>query len=815
MGYWSIVLPDETQNYISNPSIEIDTSGWSAIAGAITRSDTDAMYGIYCLAVTPTSSSDDGAYFGEVTLDGGDDYTFSAYIRGAAGVPYKMYFASTSGSAVGTPATFTATGVWERQEVSYNSTGSTDFRVYVTKNDSASSATYYIDAAQVEEHAYSTTYCDGNQPGCYWLLGEHASMSRRDGQSRAGGREYNLDTYNFYIVDLDGTGMAPIENFEQSRSLLLGSIYDGYRVLPRNFALIGDVIGSSRPDLHLQRKNLINAIRPDLTSTPQPFILRYRGSNLANPVEISAVYAGGLEMSTLDGFTERVAIRLTAYDPYWYEIGSRGASLTSIKSTTDANYIIVREDDDWGGVKTGFNGTVHSLVFDSKGNLYAGGAFTLQGATTVNYVAKYNGSVWSTMANSGASSDVGMNGAVNELLVDADDNVYATGAFTAAGGVAASYIAKWNGSAWEALGAGLNLDGNGLAIGLDGAIYAVGAFTTAGGSAANRVAKWSGGAWSAIDSTSLNNTAYGCVVGLDGYLYVCGSFTTAGGNTVNRISYWNGTDWQVMGPNASPGLNGLANKLSVAPNGYIYVTGQFTTAGGESSPYIARWNGTAWRAIPGLTGGTQAWAMFWSGNTLWVGGNFTSVSGDDVASSLVTLSNAGGGRGSWTHVDVDLPGSANVYAIAGKKTYYDDILYVGFDTSGTATSGYSNNVTNNSSTVKTYPKFKVSATLASTDTATLEYIRNSTTGKTIALNRDLQNGETITLDLTPGAQDLRSSAFGSLWQTLSRNSDFAQWYLLPGDNSIRVYVSYTGAPTITTQIEWRNAHWSMDGVSTG
>ena len=37
-------------------------------------------------------------------------------------------------------------------------------------------------------------------------------------------------------------------------------------------------------------------------------------------------------------------------------------------------------------------------------------------------------------------------------------DLYAGGGFTTAGGIAANYIAKWNGSSWSALGSGMNGD---------------------------------------------------------------------------------------------------------------------------------------------------------------------------------------------------------------------------------------------------------------------------------------------------------------------------------------------------------------------
>ena len=147
-----------------------------------------------------------------------------------------------------------------------------------------------------------------------------------------------------------------------------------------------------------------------------------------------------------------------------------------------------------------------------------------------------------------------MNGTVLALAVDGAGNLYAGGGFTSAGGVAANDIAKWDGSAWSALGSGMNGDvvrrpGGGRRrqplrrgrlhhrrrrggeqhrqVGRqrlvcpgqrDGRIRCPcsgggrrrqplrrGRFTTAGGVAANHIAKWNGSAWSALGS------------GIDGY----------------------------------------------------------------------------------------------------------------------------------------------------------------------------------------------------------------------------------------------------------------------------------------------------------
>ena len=46
--------------------------------------------------------------------------------------------------------------------------------------------------------------------------------------------------------------------------------------------------------------------------------------------------------------------------------------------------------------------------------------------------------------------------ATSPALAVSGTNLYAGGDFTTAGGVPANHIAKWNGSAWSALGSGID-----------------------------------------------------------------------------------------------------------------------------------------------------------------------------------------------------------------------------------------------------------------------------------------------------------------------------------------------------------------------
>src|SRR2546428_298829 len=75
-------------------------------------------------------------------------------------------------------------------------------------------------------------------------------------------------------------------------------------------------------------------------------------------------------------------------------------------------------------------------------------------------------------------------------------------------------------------------------------LYAGGAFTTAGGSAATNIAKWNGSSWSQLGS-GLNSTVYALAVsGSD--LYAGSNFATVRGNAAT-IAEWNGRSWPALG----------------------------------------------------------------------------------------------------------------------------------------------------------------------------------------------------------------------------------------------------------------------------
>ena len=277
---------------------------------------------------------------------------------------------------------------------------------------------------------------------------------------------------------------------------------------------------------------------------------------------------------------------------------------------------------------SGLNEECLTIAFDSSGNLYAGGVFNTAGGNSANYIAKWNGTMWSAL-------DSGLNDECLTIAFDSSGNLYAGGLFYTAGGNSANYIAKWDGSSWSAVGSGFGWFVRCLTYGSDGNLYAGGPFTTTGpgGISANCIAKWDGSSWSALGSglsinPGLSPECYTIAFDSTGNLYAGGEFTTAGSISANNIAKWNGTTstWSALGS----GLATRCNTIAFDSSGNLYAGGLFTTAGGNSANYIAKWDGSSWSALgSGLNEECKTIAFDSTGN-LYAGGLFTTAGGNSA-----------------------------------------------------------------------------------------------------------------------------------------------------------------------------------------
>src|SRR3990170_3988054 len=441
---WKIVVPEaaDVTNLITNPSIEVDTTGYTAVGGSVARSTTQQKRGGYSLAVTPTSGTADGVYYGTVSLTSGQSYTFSVDIWGVDTIPYRIYFATTGGTVKGTPTEVTGNGDWQRVTVTWTADATASFRLYVVKNNHASTGIFYIDGLLCINKAYDLLYFDGDSYRCKWNGTHHASTSVADAQTRSLGREYAIqDTYGMYIQELQGMGMGPVAHKTLDQALMDGALFRGSKVPPRSFALVGGFRGTSIANLHSQRKSLIDVIKPDRVKDNQPFLMRYYGADSTKPLEIACQFDS--ETGVIDDIHQAVAVRLMAYDPYFYEDGNAAQHLTTSTSLANVNRLIGRIDGAWSNMGEGAQGTVYTVIKAKDGTVYIGGIFTTVasgGSVAANRIAKYDGTTWSALGTGAADN------AVFKIIEAPDGSIYAVGSFTSMGGVANTQgIAVWNG----------------------------------------------------------------------------------------------------------------------------------------------------------------------------------------------------------------------------------------------------------------------------------------------------------------------------------------------------------------------------------
>jgi hypothetical protein len=265
------------------------------------------------------------------------------------------------------------------------------------------------------------------------------------------------------------------------------------------------------------------------------------------------------------------------------------------------------------GGEAGTNDWINALAVYDDGTgpaLYVGGAFTAAGGAPARYIARWDGSGWSEVGS-------GVNYGVLALAVFDDGGgpaLYAGGSFTTAGGGRARYIAKWNGSRWSGLGSGMNSSVFCLEVFDDGggpALYAGGNFLIAGGvQSVNHIAKWDGARWSRL-AGGVGSLVRALAVYDDGggpALYAGGEFRTASGVRAEGIAKWDGTSWSALGS----GVFGTVQALAAHDDGSgpaLYVGGTFPTADGVRVNHIARWNGSTWSALANGMGNAEHQAI--------------------------------------------------------------------------------------------------------------------------------------------------------------------------------------------------------------
>lgn len=279
---------------------------------------------------------------------------------------------------------------------------------------------------------------------------------------------------------------------------------------------------------------------------------------------------------------------------------------------------------------------VQTLALLPGRGLIAGGKFLQAGGVRATNLAAWNGVSWSTFGNAMGGIDYFSDetqtiyGAISSLAVK-DSTLYAAGSFTNIDGVQATNLAKWQNGNWSSVGPALSQWNWGpLVRGLgvhSNDLYAVGDFEKAGDVSISQVARWNGTNWFGLGAGIAQLTL--CVGSHGSNIFVGGQFAQAGGVPASSIARWNGKVWSALGrTNSGLGLVDLVMAQATdGKNIYLASSGGLETAE-VSSSCIIKWNGTNWSAVGSLKGSCHELTA--DGQSLYAAGRFL-MPNDEVA----------------------------------------------------------------------------------------------------------------------------------------------------------------------------------------
>lgn len=844
MKFW-IVKPYGGYNYLKNPAFAKPTGViyWAGTRATAAVSGDEQRRGAYSMKVTPVSGQSSYVAYAGLAVTAGLAYTFSCDVKGVAGQAMRIYINAYAAK------TFTATGYWQRVQVTATmGSGVTEAYVVVQRDSVANADPFYVDGVQFEQTMEMTTFIEGNQPGCGWVGLPLHSTSWRDPLSGNGGLLLDLSDY-VRILSVHGLGMG---NWNQVMTKMTsgGDMYQTHIRKSRNFSMVLAYTGDNQGDMQANRKVIIDALRPDYLfgSEDERRIIRYQGfdsngDEATNPVDIVCVFQPShTDTPSLPVFQKDV-LNFTIPSGLLQGAYDEGAEL-DYTAEFAADYIVRRSNvgewyeqigyGNYFNPLSGLTGVVNDIKEAPNGDIYVCGGMVnvdgISGATGVVRWGKMNQS-WEAVGAPNSSGFRAM------AFTPQGDLLVGGSAQNIAGVPEADYFAKYtlgtgSPAAWEAVGSGIvgNPSNRGvyaIAISPEGIIYIGGGFSSASGNAnCKNIAYWDqpSGLWKPL-STGLNNTVRALAFAPNGKLYIGGDFTDATLTGGDYICLWDGTSFVQLN---SPELNAPVNALAFDHYGKLIAGGQFTNAGNvPGADYIARWPGSRWEALgtgvdfevfsistKNIAGYQRDGAYYAPKGWVYVAGAFR-FGGGMFADRAAVYSNGG-----WASLDINLPGDPTVLPYPAVNVILhasDDTLYVGGSFSSGETldkavcgllSDRVYNFDTTSMSANTYPVIKVEGP------GILRSISNYSARKTIRFNNlQLNSGEIITLNLEPTNLVFTSnwSGRGSLLRYILPASNYGDFYLRPGSNTIVLFMTDTDSDTNATLV-WRPKFWGLDGA---
>ncbi|MCB0841459.1 MAG: T9SS type A sorting domain-containing protein, partial [Bacteroidetes bacterium] len=188
----------------------------------------------------------------------------------------------------------------------------------------------------------------------------------------------------------------------------------------------------------------------------------------------------------------------------------------------------------WNGTSwssgAGFNMSQTGIYADGS-QLYVGSDFGQI------HIIDDTGAVSSLPSMDGSSDNI-------DEILSFNGEIIVAGKFASSNGTTLNNIARWDGSAWQPLGTGVSGQVRSMVV-YDGELFVGGMFSNAGGKSAKFIAKWDGTNWSDVGG-SMTGSGYNGVWDMkveDGKLIAGGDFDEMGGVPAKYLAIWDGNVW--------------------------------------------------------------------------------------------------------------------------------------------------------------------------------------------------------------------------------------------------------------------------------
>ncbi len=279
----------------------------------------------------------------------------------------------------------------------------------------------------------------------------------------------------------------------------------------------------------------------------------------------------------------------------------------------DLDGVVRRYDSGaWRPLGHGFTSPILDLEVDARGDLFVAGEFDQAGDTAAFAVARRDAAGWHALG-------AGPRSPAQTVLPLTNGNVVT--------GTSHGDVELWDGAQWRTIG-DLGYYAVKALIELpNGDVVAGGRFSAT----ARRVARWDGSAWHALGTglgPPFNGGEYDsveCLLAMPNGDVIAGGYfkDPNNNNQLWNIARWDGNSWAAVGPGIGSG-NRVVD-LALAPDGSL-----LAAVRGGYNPGIRRWDGTAWSAFAVVNDNIFAIDVLPNGDLL-AGGSFTQIAGVAVA----------------------------------------------------------------------------------------------------------------------------------------------------------------------------------------